>query len=135
MLLIRGISHPSVATIQEWLNFLGFYYKGPAGNYEPLKVSGKFDDKTEAAVLDFQRSQNLLVDGIIGPITMKALQDEYTRRTIELSSPGIDSTDGHIDRFYLRRVNCDSFGEGYTRMSLRNDVADAYDEVRNWRRT
>ena len=51
---------------------------------EPFKLDGAFDEITEAAVLAFQAIQNLEVDGIVGPMTWRALVETPSRRKITL---------------------------------------------------
>jgi peptidoglycan hydrolase-like protein with peptidoglycan-binding domain len=41
--------------------------------YNPGKIDGIFLDKTEKAVRDFQKESRILVDGIVGKQTRKAL--------------------------------------------------------------
>ncbi|SDI10262.1 Cell wall-associated hydrolase, NlpC family [Desulfosporosinus hippei DSM 8344] len=44
-------------------------------NYDVGTVDGIFGNKTNTAVQAFQRDQNLLVDGIVGPQTLEALKN------------------------------------------------------------
>ncbi|WP_042333756.1 C40 family peptidase [Desulfosporosinus meridiei] len=44
-------------------------------NYDVGSVDGIFGNKTNTAVQAFQRDQNLLVDGIVGPQTLEALNN------------------------------------------------------------
>src|SRR5688572_15137212 len=85
---------PTVATIQQWLTFLGFKYRKPDGSYEALKADGIYGEKTECVVMDFQASESVYADGIVGPVTMKALERAYMNRTREINSPGRDFTEG-----------------------------------------
>lgn len=62
--LIFGDSGDRVADLQSRLADLG-YYNGP--------ISGYFGELTETAVFDFQESQGLSVDGIVGAGTWNAL--------------------------------------------------------------
>lgn len=62
--LRRGSEGDEVADLQMLLNSK-FGYK--------LDIDGDFGSKTEAAVKDFQRKQGLTVDGVVGPMTWKAL--------------------------------------------------------------
>lgn len=59
-----------IGTVNEsvkWLQFeLNRYGYG-------LAVDGKFGSKTKAAVMDFQKKNNLVIDGIVGKNTLKAL--------------------------------------------------------------
>jgi|GEM_PF-1250221 len=63
--LMLGDSGDRVAELQRRLADLG-YYNGP--------ISGYFGELTEAAVFDFQESQGLAVDGIVGIGTLNALR-------------------------------------------------------------
>ena len=45
-----------------------------SGAGEPTAQSEIFGPETEGAVRDFQRSRQMLVDGIVGPQTVRALQ-------------------------------------------------------------
>lgn len=60
----RGSKGPEVEIVQRRLRELGF---------PPGVADGQFGPGTEAAVLAFQRSAELLADGIIGPRTAAAL--------------------------------------------------------------
>ncbi|MBI5115090.1 AAA family ATPase [Candidatus Poribacteria bacterium] len=62
--IMPGKSGAEVAWLQTSLQTLDFY-GGP--------VNGAFDDATESAVRQFQQSNNLLLDGIVGPKTKLAL--------------------------------------------------------------
>jgi len=62
--LKEGSSGPEVIKLQEKLKELGF---------DPGSIDGEFDPGTEAAVMAFQKSEGLLVDGIVGPRTLHAL--------------------------------------------------------------
>lgn len=71
-LLQRGDRGPAVRRLQERLREEGF---------NPGPIDGIFGLQTESAVLDFQRSRGLRVDGIVGRQTLAALrlttQDPY----------------------------------------------------------
>src|ERR1043165_8160753 len=62
--LRRGSSGADVVTLQKRLVTLGF---------PPGATNGKFGPGTEAAVMAFQRSERLSVDGVVGPTTARAL--------------------------------------------------------------
>jgi peptidoglycan hydrolase-like protein with peptidoglycan-binding domain len=59
--LRRGMTHPLVAEIQAKL--------------QVVPVNGQFGPKTEAAVRAFQRGEDMVPDGIVGPKTWAALDD------------------------------------------------------------
>ncbi len=132
MLVKRGSESSVVRSIQEMLKELGFVArrvdKGVL-SVHALEVDGVFGPNTEAVVLDFQGSHGLLRDGIVGPNTMKLLEDVYSSHILELNSPGLDATDGMPDRYVFERVKADKYGDGYDRLSLRNDVVVSYTEV------
>ena len=60
----RGMKGDCVRWVQYELNRNGYQ----------IVVDGIFGSKTDACVLDFQLQRGLQVDGIVGPITRKALQ-------------------------------------------------------------
>ncbi len=59
-----GSRGASVAQLQELLRNAGF---------DPGPIDGVFGSKTQAAVISFQRSKNLVPDGIVGIMTWTAL--------------------------------------------------------------
>ena len=67
MILRRGMQGASISQVQERLNELGANPR--------LATDGVLGAMTEAAVMDFQRSQGLNADGIVGPLTWNALFD------------------------------------------------------------
>jgi len=64
--LLQGRTGPDVKNLQTMLNYFGKVQK-------PLVVDGIFGPKTKQAVIDFQKSVNLTPDGVVGPLTSKAL--------------------------------------------------------------
>lgn len=62
-----GVEHESVAKLQERLMELGFM-----DNDEPTEYYGSV---TQTAVKSFQRQNNLVQDGIVGPSTWEAIMD------------------------------------------------------------
>ncbi|WP_257984323.1 L,D-transpeptidase family protein [Neobacillus cucumis] len=63
-ILKRGSRGPAVVTLQKKLTSIGFNTKG---------IDGIFGPNTDSAVRSYQRANHLQVDGIVGPITKKAL--------------------------------------------------------------
>ncbi len=110
-----------VRTLQENLVQLG---------YRPGKVDGLFGDKTEDAVIHFQEAEGLYADGIVGTITMAAIEEALREQLLEQQSPGVDSIEGNPARLAFVRVPADRYRDGYDRFFLRSDVADAYNEIR-----
>lgn len=62
--LYWGSSGPDVTKVQAQLNRWG-YYTGP--------IDGYYSGKTQRAVVEFQRKNGLLQDGVVGPQTWAAL--------------------------------------------------------------
>ena len=63
-MLGRGSKGKAVRKVQEMLAKKGF---------SPGKIDGDFGKATRSAVVNFQKSEGLLADGIVGPKTIKAL--------------------------------------------------------------
>ena len=63
-ILRRGAQGPEVVRLQERLKAAGF---------RPGRADGRFGPATEAAVMAFQQASDLLADGIVGPVTWRAL--------------------------------------------------------------
>jgi peptidoglycan hydrolase-like protein with peptidoglycan-binding domain len=49
----------------------------PASQLAPLEIDGEFGPKTNAKVQEFQRRNNLVPDGVVGPQTKQALAQKY----------------------------------------------------------
>jgi peptidoglycan L-alanyl-D-glutamate endopeptidase CwlK len=79
-LLQLGAKGPAVTDVQKRLILWGF---------NPGRADGKFGPKTEAAVLDFQKSRKLKADGIVGPKTLAALNEkpklDITKKKIKVT--------------------------------------------------
>jgi peptidoglycan hydrolase-like protein with peptidoglycan-binding domain len=71
-LLARGTSGPAVSQVQRALH---------------TTVNGRFGSATRHAVLDFQRLDGLLVDGVVGPQTWERLFGITPPKTNSSSSP------------------------------------------------
>jgi hypothetical protein len=130
MLLKRGCIDPQVRTVQEILKSLGFVARTASGSIKEIDVDGDFGEETENAVMDFQKSSGLLVDGVVGPVTIQELQEGYTRKMVELHAPTAAAATPTPERMQLLRVEADPFPGGYTGLYLRCDAAAAYSEVR-----
>jgi hypothetical protein len=79
-LLRFGSQGPQVTQLQQRLNEI---YK------EQIKVDGDFGELTEAMVIDFQETNGLQADGIVGPDTWRALYEEAPEDAEELSDDPI----------------------------------------------
>ena len=130
MLLRSGCVDPQVRAVQEILRTLGFVVRTASGTIKEITVDGDFGDETEKAVMDFQKSSGLLVDGVVGPVTMRELQEAYTRKMVELHAPTATAATPTPERMQLLRVDADKWAAGYTGLYLRCDAAAAYSEVR-----
>lgn len=74
--LSRGASGAEVATVQTLLQSSNLL----------SSVDGKLGPDTERAIGEFQRANNLPVDGIVGPQTWQALAEANLLRTFQLSA-------------------------------------------------
>ena len=54
-------------------------------NKKPLSADGDFGENTEYAVIQFQKSRNIKVDGLVGETTLKALRGEDTGKLLKES--------------------------------------------------
>ncbi|MDR4945216.1 C39 family peptidase [Neobacillus cucumis] len=75
-ILKRGSRGPSVTELQRKLTSLGYNTKG---------IDGIFGVNTENAVRQFQKARHLQVDGIVGPVTEKALGAKIPNSSIVLN--------------------------------------------------
>ncbi|MDX8047431.1 peptidoglycan-binding protein [Gracilibacillus sp. S3-1-1] len=91
-----GKNGDSVANLQRELMKLGF-------SLPRFGADGKFGQETESAVKSFQRSEQIAVDGIVGPITRKRLNQQTA---LVASYPGIirAGSRGSTVRIIQRRV-------------------------------
>lgn len=109
-----------VKTVQEILKQLG---------YNPGPIDGWFGEKTETAVVRFQEENNLYSDGIVGPVTWRALQRELEIHFDEQLNPSAHF-EHKSDLIPWVRVPADAYRDGYDRFFLRKDAAAAYMNVR-----
>lgn len=100
--LKQGARGDSVKTVQQKLIRWG-YLKGSA--------DGIFGAKTKAAVIDFQKKNGLIADGIIGTRTAQALGISLSGTTSSSSSSSASSTDLNL---LARVVYGEARGEPYT---------------------
>lgn len=153
-----GASGDAVTAVQRMLIALGYrqVVETRAGlRSKEIVADGAFGPQTEEVVMDFQRDEGLLVDGVVGPRTMAALQAAFARRQLELHAPGTDAlgdaalnlaasdlrgaaavslaSDGTAARLPFVRVPADKVPgyDGYDGMQLRADVAAAYTAARD----
>ena len=101
--LREGDSGVNVANLQYYLNYLsGFYESIP-----PVGIDGSFGPSTRAAVIDLQNTFGLVADGIVGPLTWKALYDAYLGI---VSTVPIEYSEGNVIPFQgvVLRLGSDS---------------------------
>jgi hypothetical protein len=131
MSLKLGMKNESVRAVQEMLNFIGTHV--PAGppdeDFVPLRVDGDFGKRTEAAVLEFQRDHGILADGIVGPVSLKLIEDEYRSARLALDSPGADNVEQTPARLKFEPSPAHAYKQGYARVWLRSDTAARYRKV------
>jgi putative peptidoglycan binding protein len=114
----------------------------------PIDVDKVFGPQTETALMDFQRDEGILVDGVVGPQTMRALEAAYTRHNLEVNSPGPDALTSFLptgqpisqtalgapaQRLPFVRVEADcpaGYLGGFPALQLRADVAQRYETAR-----
>ena len=120
MNISKNHSGENVKTVQEILQQLG---------YNPGPIDGKYGEKTERAVIQFQEQNNLYADGIVGPITWRSLHKALEIHIEEQVNPLVEN-DFQADLMDWVRVPADKYRNGYDRFFLRKDAADAYLRVR-----
>ena len=131
-MLKLGSQGPRVRSVQEMLKFLGFGamdFSAGTPKRQDFACDGMFGAQTEAAVLEFQQAEQLYVDGVVGPSTLRVLEDVWRNRQAELSSPMAESVSEAPLAHSLVRVKADPYGNGHDGLYLRDDVAEAYGKV------
>ncbi len=88
-ILRQGSSGPDVITLQYLLDIISEYYPEVPG----LSQDGIFGSGTRQSVVAFQRAMKLNADGIVGPLTWKALYNTYQGITQNVPSQKPDETD------------------------------------------
>src|SRR5947209_19759466 len=80
--LREGSSGDAVRQLQEALKELG---------HDPGAVDGQFGAHTEAAVRAYQQERGIAVDGVVGPITWRHIDDaaEFDKPTLRKCSTGL----------------------------------------------
>ncbi len=90
-LVKQGCKGADVRAIQDVLNF-------QVRRMAPIAVDGDFGPRTHARVIEFQKSNQLQADGIVGPLTLaKLLEEEQLQITLALV-PQAGSTAGSPPR-------------------------------------
>ena len=129
----KGDKGAPVLTLQKGLMALGF---------SPGQPDGIFGPATELAVERFQKEKRLLVDGIVGRVTAETYNFTLMNSPVpqardmlllfDVEKP-ISETEGEKMRFVRCPADVFEDRKGYTRLTLREDAAEAfqalYDEV------
>ncbi len=74
-----GDSGPAVAQITGLLERIGLLDDGAAGDLSQLGEAPEFDGRVELAVRTFQQQRGLTVDGAVGPLTFRRLDEARWR--------------------------------------------------------
>ena len=74
-----GDSGPAVAQITGLLVRIGLLDDGSAGDLDELDAAPEFDSRVELAVRTFQQQRGLTVDGVVGPLTFRRLDEARWR--------------------------------------------------------
>ena len=74
-----GDSGPAVAQITGLLERIGLLDDGAAGDLDQLGEAPQFDARVELAVRTFQQQRGLTVDGVVGPLTFRRLDEARWR--------------------------------------------------------
>lgn len=89
--LTKGSQGQPVTLMQQRLQVLGYLNDSP---------TGKFDDKTEEAVRNFQKDQGLQVDGAIGPKTRTTLENAISPKALKDTQKRLQAA-----KFYQGPIN------------------------------
>ncbi|ABB15012.1 peptidoglycan recognition protein family protein [Carboxydothermus hydrogenoformans] len=99
MLIKLGDKGSQVIEVQKMLKQLGFLKD---------KVDGVFGANTEAAVKSFQRTKQIAIDGIVGPVTYNLLRKDFSLKTAAITSiPVIKPAPVKITGLPLKKSNVD----------------------------
>lgn len=129
MLLQRGRDNDKmlVRQLQEGLAFFGFH---------PGSVDGVYGGKTEDAVEDWQEKARIYADGVFGPsstTTWNRWCDTRNASRYRFAEEGTGAADPADTTARLQWVQCRATpmpnGHGFKSLTLRSDVATAYDKL------
>ena len=125
MILREGDKGDLVEKLQEALAYLG-YHPGP--------LDGHFGSATEDAVEAFQKKSKIYMDGAVGPSTADMLNRALGSPKIELHlnlSPPVEDTRDTDKKLKWVRCPADKYQNrgGYTKTTLREDTAAAYNKL------
>jgi peptidoglycan hydrolase-like protein with peptidoglycan-binding domain len=77
-------------------------------------ADGDFGENTEYAVIQFQKKQNLKVDGLVGDYTLKALRGECTSKLLKESDLVEGAKRLGVPVIVIKAIaEVETLGEGY----------------------
>jgi len=125
MILRTGDKGELVKKLQKALAYLG-YHPGP--------LDGHFGSMTEDAVEAFQKKSKIYMDGLVGPSTADMLNRALGSPKIELHlnlRPPTEEIRDADKKLKWVRCPADKYQNrgGYTRTTLREDTAEAYNKL------
>ena len=83
-------------------------------NKKPISIDGDFGENTEYAVIQFQKKQNLKVDGLVGDYTLKALRGECTSKLLKESDLVEGAKRLGVPVIVIKAIaEVETLGEGY----------------------
>jgi peptidoglycan hydrolase-like protein with peptidoglycan-binding domain len=89
----RGSKGPAVALVQQALLFFGC--EEPRKNLLPnFGADGVFGGETRRAVEEFQKARNLTVDGVVGPVTLVALDKLFAALPMKIAGESVPPAPG-----------------------------------------
>ena len=81
---------------------------------KPISIDGDFGENTEYAVIQFQKKQNLKVDGLVGDYTLKALRGECTSKLLKESDLVEGAKRLGVPVIVIKAIaEVETLGEGY----------------------
>ncbi len=126
--IVYGKTNQEIKSLQETLFDFGYYKVGVA---EPV-FSGKFDNELKLALVDFQKSNDIKVTGVVDPTTVKTLNLflEYAREEEESKNQyltGGENIDDYVsgDEGYSETINYTTdYSDYYSNIPLLKDAIE-----------
>ena len=95
-----GSTGQGVKDLQNWLNRFGF------NNGTALKVDGQYGQITANAVKSFQKAENIVQDGVCGPVTLGYMYD-YGKSHSKTGSTSTNTTvSADLQKYLVATKNC-----------------------------
>ncbi|MFW2011392.1 N-acetylmuramidase domain-containing protein [Acinetobacter bereziniae] len=119
MILKYGSKGANVADLQKQLSNKG--YKSKSG--KALAIDGDFGEATEYAVMQFQKTVGLKVDGIVGNATYKAMKNMDTSKLLKDADLIAGAKRLGVDEIVVRAIaEVESQGEGFLDDNIRPKI-------------